>query len=113
MSSKKIPMSLSLIFFSPMASIVSCASIFPALMSEAYLVASSARVSAHFLPFSAYKMFIEAFEPPKRAALFDLDGVILDTESQYDIIWGRIGKKYHPEMPDFHQTDERHSSAPK
>lgn len=55
------------------------------------------------LPFSAYKMFIEAFEPPKRAALFDLDGVILDTESQYDIIWGRIGKKYHPEMPDFHK----------
>ena len=55
------------------------------------------------LPFSAYKMFIEAFEPPKRAALFDLDGVILDTERQYDIIWGRIGQKYHPEMPDFHK----------
>ncbi len=55
------------------------------------------------LPFSAYKMFIEAFEPPKRAALFDLDGVVLDTEKQYDIIWKRIGDKYHPEIPDFHK----------
>ncbi len=35
------------------------------------------------------------------AALFDLDGVVLDTERQYNIIWGRIGKKYHPEMPNF------------
>lgn len=35
------------------------------------------------------------------AALFDLDGVVLDTERQYDIIWGRIGKKYHPETPGF------------
>lgn len=37
----------------------------------------------------------------RKAALFDLDGVVLDTERQYDIIWGRIGKKYHPEIPDF------------
>ncbi len=35
------------------------------------------------------------------AALFDLDGVVLDTERQYNIIWGRIGKKYHPELPNF------------
>lgn len=35
------------------------------------------------------------------AALFDLDGVVLDTERQYDIIWGRIGKKYHPGTSDF------------
>ncbi len=35
------------------------------------------------------------------AALFDLDGVVLDTERQYNIIWGRIGKKYHPEIPNF------------
>lgn len=39
----------------------------------------------------------------KRAALFDLDGVILDTETQYSIVWGRIGRQYHPEMPDFSQ----------
>ena len=31
-----------------------------------------------------------------RAALFDLDGVVLDTERQYDLIWGRIGRQYFP-----------------
>lgn len=60
-------------------------------------------VDGEALPFSAYKMFIEAFEPERKAALFDLDGVVLDTESQYDIIWGRIGKIYHPEIPDFNK----------
>ena len=38
-----------------------------------------------------------------KAALFDLDGVVLDTETQYSVFWGMIGKKYHPEMPDFAQ----------
>ncbi len=37
----------------------------------------------------------------KNTALFDLDGVLIDTEPQYSIIWGRIGQKYHPEIPDF------------
>lgn len=36
-----------------------------------------------------------------KAALFDLDGVVFDTESQYTIFWGMIGKEYHPEIPDF------------
>lgn len=36
-----------------------------------------------------------------RAVLFDLDGTLIDTEGQYTEIWGRIGRKYHPEMPDF------------
>lgn len=36
-----------------------------------------------------------------RAALFDLDGTLIDTEGQYTEVWGRIGRKYHPEMPDF------------
>ncbi len=36
-----------------------------------------------------------------KAALFDLDGVVFDTESQYSIFWGMIGKEYHPEIPDF------------
>lgn len=36
-----------------------------------------------------------------KAALFDLDGVVLDTESQYTVFWGMIGEEYHPEMPDF------------
>ena len=36
-----------------------------------------------------------------KAALFDLDGVVFETESQYTIFWGMIGCEYHPEMPDF------------
>lgn len=38
-----------------------------------------------------------------RLALFDLDGTLLDTEEQYTILWGSIGRKYHPEIPDFAQ----------
>ena len=30
-------------------------------------------------------------------ALFDLDGVILDTEGQYTLVWNRIGEKYGKE----------------
>jgi beta-phosphoglucomutase len=37
------------------------------------------------------------------AALFDFDGVVMDTETQYSIFWGRIGNKYHPEIEDFKQ----------
>lgn len=33
--------------------------------------------------------------------LFDFDGVIVDTESQYTVFWGEQGKKYHPEIPHF------------
>lgn len=36
-----------------------------------------------------------------KAALFDLDGVVLDTETQYTEFWGMIGREYHPEIPDF------------
>lgn len=35
-----------------------------------------------------------------KAALFDLDGVIFDTEPQYTIFWGREARRYHPEIPD-------------
>ncbi len=35
------------------------------------------------------------------AALFDFDGVIVDTEPQYSIFWGEQGRKYHPEVEDF------------
>lgn len=34
-------------------------------------------------------------------ALFDLDGVILDTETQYSDFWNGIGRSYYPEMPQF------------
>ena len=35
------------------------------------------------------------------AALFDFDGVIMDTEGQYTKFWNVRGEKYHPEIPDF------------
>ena len=38
-----------------------------------------------------------------RAALFDLDGVILDTEGQYTHFWGEMGRRYVPHVPDFAQ----------
>lgn len=34
-----------------------------------------------------------------KAALFDLDGVVFDTEPQYSLFWGEQGRKYHPEIP--------------
>lgn len=36
-----------------------------------------------------------------QVGLFDLDGVVLDTESQYSVFWGDIGKEYLPAVPDF------------
>ena len=35
------------------------------------------------------------------AALFDFDGVVVDTEPQYTLFWDVLGKKYHPEIPEF------------
>lgn len=34
-----------------------------------------------------------------KAALFDLDGVVFDTEPQYTVFWGMICREYHPEHP--------------
>ena len=34
-----------------------------------------------------------------KAALFDLDGVVFDTESQYSVFWGEQCRLYHPEHP--------------
>lgn len=36
-----------------------------------------------------------------KAALFDCDGVVLDTEWQYSAFWGRMGRKYFPTTPGF------------
>lgn len=35
-----------------------------------------------------------------KAALFDLDGTLFDTEGQYTIFWGRIARKYRPDVFD-------------
>ena len=34
-----------------------------------------------------------------KAALFDLDGVVFDTEPQYTVFWGSQCRMYHPEHP--------------
>ena len=34
-----------------------------------------------------------------KAALFDLDGVVFDTEPQYSVFWGSQCRRYHPEHP--------------
>lgn len=44
------------------------------------------------------------YEPrrrPLKAALFDLDGTLFDTEGQYSVFWGEIGRKYRPDVPNF------------
>jgi len=35
----------------------------------------------------------------KKAALFDLDGVVFDTEPQYSVFWGAQCREFHPEHP--------------
>lgn len=39
-----------------------------------------------------------------KAALFDLDGVVFDTEPQYSVFWGSIARQYHPEQPGLEHT---------
>ena len=34
-----------------------------------------------------------------KAALFDLDGVVFDTEPQYSVFWGEQCRRYHPDQP--------------
>lgn len=38
-----------------------------------------------------------------KAALFDLDGVVFDTEPQYSIFWGGQFRRYYPEHPGMEQ----------
>ena len=35
-----------------------------------------------------------------KAALFDLDGTLIDTEDQYTVIWGNIARHFRPDVPD-------------
>lgn len=39
--------------------------------------------------------------PEVNVYLFDLDGVVIDTEGQYQRFWGSIGREFLPEIPDF------------
>ena len=35
------------------------------------------------------------------AALFDFDGVVMDTETQYSLFWNEVGKQYFPQIEEF------------
>lgn len=35
-----------------------------------------------------------------KAALFDLDGTLIDTENQYSVIWHQVGDEYRPDVKD-------------
>lgn len=39
-----------------------------------------------------------------KAALFDLDGVIFDTEPQYTLFWGSVFRSYYPDQPGLEQA---------
>jgi len=38
-----------------------------------------------------------------KAALFDLDGTLFDTEDQYTVFWGKIARHYRPDVPQLEQ----------
>ena len=38
-------------------------------------------------------------EQKLRAVLFDLDGVVFDTEPQYSIFWGTVCREFRPDIP--------------
>ena len=43
------------------------------------------------------------------AALFDFDGVVMDTETQYSVFWDELGRRYHPEIKDFGRVIKGHA----
>ena len=43
-------------------------------------------------------------ESQLKAVLFDLDGVVFDTEPQYTVFWGEQCRLYHPEHPGLEQV---------
>lgn len=45
----------------------------------------------------------------KTAVLFDLDGVIINTEGQYTEFWTEIGNIYLPDLPDFPSQIKGHT----
>lgn len=49
-------------------------------------------------PFSEYMVKSDRNipkRPPLKVALFDLDGTLFDTEGQYTVFWGEVGRKYN------------------
>ena len=54
-----------------------------------------------FYRYEAQPTKTQSFMELKKVALFDLDGVVLDTEGQYTVFWQTIGERYCTEVPDF------------
>ncbi len=48
---------------------------------------------------SLNRTFAPRMERIVKAALFDLDGVVFDTEPQYTVFWGAQCREFHPEQP--------------
>lgn len=72
------------------------------------LVASGERFAAqvcqsldNYIPDSFAKELLINHLMSRRAFLFDLDGVIIDTEGLYQQFWGSIGAEFLPHIPDF------------
>ncbi len=49
--------------------------------------------------FAGANKFYLMMETNIKAALFDLDGVVFDTESQYSVFWKKQCRLYHPDKP--------------
>ena len=59
------------------------------IMQEVYDIINSALV----------EKYRDKTTPTLKAALFDLDGTLIDTEGQYSTFWEAIGRKYRPDVP--------------
>lgn len=80
----------------------------PTTETVADLVASGQHFSAevcqsldNYIPYDFAQRLLVHEVFCRRAFLFDLDGVIIDTEGQYQKFWGAIGREFLPHIPDF------------
>lgn len=42
---------------------------------------------------------MQTMDSDLKAVLFDLDGVVFDTEAQYSVFWGTVCREYRPDIP--------------
>lgn len=67
------------------------------LSRNVLIVLSISSILANF----AAKNSIHMAQLSFKVALFDLDGTLFDTEGQYSVFWGEMGRRFHPEIHDF------------
>lgn len=80
----------------------------PMADTVAALIASGQQFSAevcqsldNYVPYDFAQQIVAGEVFSRRVFLFDLDGVIIDTEGQYQKFWGAIGREFLPDIPDF------------